>query len=135
MARILVIDDNPELGRAILKRLERAGHTGVLAADGNSGLAAFRAQPIDLVLTDILMPEKEGLETIRELRKDNQHVQIIAMSGGGYATGTDYLRLATTFGANAVLQKPFEQGELVDLVAALLDNAATDDSAPDHADL
>ena len=135
MARILVIDDNPELGRAVLKRMERAGHTGVLASDGNAGLLIFRAEQIDLVLTDILMPEKEGLETIRELRKENPRVPIIAMSGGGYATGTDYLRLALTFGANAVLQKPFEQHELIDLVSALLDQAAADPTAPKRADL
>ncbi len=120
MARILVIDDNGVLGRALLKQLEYAGHAPVLALDGNAGLAVFRAQPFDLVLTDILMPEKEGLETIRELRRDGVTVPIIAMSGGGYATGTDYLRLALKFGANASLEKPFEQHELIDLIAELL---------------
>jgi DNA-binding response OmpR family regulator len=133
MARILVIDDNLDLARALIKRLERSGHSAIMAADGNAGLAIFRAERIDLILTDILMPEKEGLETIRELRKENQVVPIIAMSGGGYATGTDYLRLAMKFGANASLQKPFEQHELVALVAELLGRPGTAEatSGPD----
>jgi DNA-binding response OmpR family regulator len=134
MARILVIDDNLDLARALIKRLERSGHSAVIAADGNAGLDIFRAQPIDLILTDILMPEKEGLETIREIRKENPLVPIIAMSGGGYATGTDYLRLAMKFGANASLQKPFEQHELVALVAELLGNGSADRPSGGSAD-
>ena len=130
MASILVIDDNLDLARAVVKRLERSGHSAVMAVDGNAGLALFRSQRIDLILTDILMPEKEGLETIRELRKESPDVPIIAMSGGGYATGTDYLRLAMKFGANASLQKPFEQHELVALVTELLGGLHSGPSTP-----
>ncbi len=123
MARILVIDDE-ELVRFTLKQaLEKAGHEVVEAADGNDGIAVCRRSPVDLIITDIIMPEKEGIETIVELRRDDPDVKIIAISGGGRIGTKDYLELAQRFGARQVLRKPFGRQELLDAVQETLDNA------------
>ena len=122
MARILVIDDE-ELVRFTLKQaLEKAGHEVVEATNGNDGIEIYQQSPVDLIITDIIMPQKEGIETIVELRRDDPDVKIIAISGGGRTGTTNYLELAQTFGARHVLRKPFGRQELLDAVQETLDN-------------
>lgn len=120
MARILVIDDE-ELARFTLREiLETAGHEVSEARNGNEGIAFQKAQPFDLVITDIIMPEKEGVETIIEMKRDCPGVKIIGISGGGRTRNLDFLKLAKQFGAMRVLAKPFTEGELLECVNACL---------------
>jgi CheY-like chemotaxis protein len=113
---ILVIEDHDAMAALIGTILAADRHTFVRAADGRAGLERFAAEPFDLVITDILMPNQEGLETIRRLVKLQPDVKIIAVSGSGRDGGFDYLRIAKEFGAMATLQKPFEAGDLLRLV-------------------
>ena len=120
MRRILIIDDDHHILLMIKKMLERAGFEVELASNGNRGLELFKRVPVDLVITDIIMPEKEGLETIREMRKLRSDLKIIAMSGGGKISSDNYLEAAKIFGANRVLGKPFSQKQIVTAVQDLL---------------
>ena len=120
MAVILVIDDEQMLRRTLRVILERAGHTVVEAEDGDRGLAAFKAERPHLVLTDIIMPNREGAETIGEMRRLAPDLPIIAMSGGGSRGGELFLTLAKRLGASATLSKPIRQAELVAAVEACL---------------
>lgn len=120
MASILIIDDDDILRATLARALEIFGHTVRQAADGNEGIAAYRAQPADLVLTDIVMPEKEGLDIIRDLRRDFPNLRIIAMSGGLAYDPKLYLHMAERFGATAVLAKPFDVEQLRQTVDAAL---------------
>jgi len=120
MARILVIDDD-ELVRATLKSaLELAQHEVVVAKDGRQGLANYQNGNFDLVVTDIIMPEKEGIETIIELRQQNPAVKIIAISGGGRTSNEIFLDVAKKFGAVDVLSKPFTPKQLLASVEKVL---------------
>ena len=94
MARILIIDDDEQVRRYLRKILEAQGHEVVAASDGKLGIELCREEPTDLIITDIFMPEKEGLETIGELRRDYPDVKIIAISGGGRTGNLDFLPLA-----------------------------------------
>src|SRR4051812_35167901 len=108
MARILVIDDNEDVRAVVCGALESAGHEVVHAADGARGVELQRRSPVALVITDILMPEKEGLETIVDLKQEFPQLRIIAMSGAGARLTANYLFMARDLGAHAVLSKPFE---------------------------
>lgn len=119
-ARILVIDDDPAILKIVRKILERAGHEVLEAGDGEKGLRLARQEAPDLIITDLLMPEMEGIETIQSLRDELPDVKIIAMSGGG-AMGTDtYLTDAEILGAHRAMAKPFTPEELVEAVEDLL---------------
>jgi DNA-binding response OmpR family regulator len=124
MAKILVIDDEQMLRRTLRALLERAGHLVVEAEDGNQGLAQFDLQKPDLVLTDIIMPDREGVETIGEMLRRAPETPIIAMSGGGSRGGDLFLTLAKQLGASATLTKPIRQAELIAAVDAALQPAA-----------
>lgn len=124
MARILIIDDEELVRMTVSQMLERNGHTISEAADGQKGLATLRENPVDLVITDILMPNKEGMETIAEMRQIYPDLKIIAMSGGGRIRNTDFLNVAEKLGADAVLSKPFRSQELRDTVDACLKSAS-----------
>ena len=121
MARILVIDDE-DVARGFISRcLARQGHEVIETADGNQGLAKFREVGADLIITDIVMPEKEGIATIVELRGDNFDGPILAVSGAcNSGRGGDYLKVAQKLGADAVLAKPFSSAKLMEHVTALL---------------
>jgi len=119
MARIIVIDDEPGICRIACAVLEAAGHTVVAYPDGRGGIAHIKKDPPDLLVTDLFMPEMEGLETIRLARDLQSQLPIIAISGV-YFEGGDYLEIAEKLGALATLRKPFLPGDLVDLVARLL---------------
>ncbi len=99
---------------------EDTGHDVTLAEDGAKGLKILNATLPDLVITDIIMPEKEGLETIREIKRDYPNVKIIVISGGGNLDVKSYFKIAQTFGADASLAKPFMPSELIILVDELL---------------
>lgn len=116
MAKILIIDDDQMVSATIELLLLKAGHSVTLAANGNLGVASFKANPVDLVITDIIMPEKEGIETIQEIRAISPKVPIIAISGGGRTKNYDFLRMANKLGANEVLKKPFANDELLSMV-------------------
>lgn len=120
MARVLVIDDDPRLREVIAALLREAGHQVDQAADGREGLERFTAAPAEVVLCDIIMPGREGLATIRQLREQAPGVPIVAMSGGGWASPEDYLTLAREMGASLTLHKPFARRELLAAVGAAL---------------
>jgi len=125
MKSILVIDDDVQVRQLLRLMLEQAGYMVFDAADGNEGIKRFHADPTDLVVTDIIMPEKEGIETIRELRRDYPGVKIIAISGGGRVSAGDYLKTAESFGVHRTFTKPFEREELLEAIEELLSVSAT----------
>jgi len=108
MARILLIDDDPLVRNMIRQILELDGHSVVDASNGAVAMRVWSEQPADLIVTDILMPEKDGLEVIRELRRQCPEVKIIALSGGNRKIGFDTLAVASRFGAAATIEKPFQ---------------------------
>lgn len=120
MASILLIDDDDVVRSVVQRTLATMGHSVTAARDGVEGLALYQSAPADLVLTDLIMPGKEGLELIMELKKKNRAVKIIAMSGGGRVDAVDYLKIALQLGAGRVLQKPFTIDELTAAIADLL---------------
>ena len=120
MANILVIDDDPFIRDVLKQTLDRAGHAVVLADDGEEGLRKFREQNFDLVITDLIMPKKEGVETIAELKRVAPSTRIIAISGGYRLPAENYLKIATTLGVNGTLIKPFEKNELMTTVDEVL---------------
>ena len=124
MPQILLIDDDPTLRRALRIALEKSGHHVAEAANGREGLAAFSAHPADLIVTDIIMPDVEGIETIRRLRGQSKRVPIIAISGGGRGSAEDYLLFAKALGATQVFEKPFDIDTLRAAVASLLKASA-----------
>lgn len=123
MARILVIEDEAILRNLLKQVLTHMGHEVEEAGNGHEGIARFRDGDIDLVVTDLIMPEKEGLETIQELKKIRPGAKIIAMSGGGRGSGLDYLVLARQLGADQVLAKPFSNQDLAMAVDGVLGGA------------
>ena len=120
MARILVIDDDGQVRGAIRRILERAGHTVLDAADGEAGIRVYRERPADLIITDIFMPERDGIETIQQLRREFPGVKIIAISGGDRTRSMDLGKDAELLGASRSLRKPFELTELLKAVSELL---------------
>jgi two-component system, chemotaxis family, chemotaxis protein CheY len=119
MAKILIIDDDKMVRDTLRMLLTAAGHHIIVANDGKQGLKAFAEIQPDLVITDILMPEKEGVETIGDIRKISK-VPIIAMSGGGRVGNMSFLTVAQQFGANRTFAKPFQIDELLNAVKELL---------------
>ena len=120
MPKVLVIDDEAGVRDTIERTLLRAGCELVLAEDGRRGVALFQREAPDLTITDIIMPEGEGIETIRAIRKLQPAAKIIAMSGGGMISSADLLYLATRFGACEVIAKPFDPDDLTARVARCL---------------
>lgn len=116
MADILIIDDDDVFRDVLASALEHAGHVVRQAVNGIEGLQKFHQQPAELVITDIVMPEKEGLDTIRDLRREFPQARIIAMSGGLAHDPKLYLHMAEKFGATAVLAKPFALADLKKVV-------------------
>ncbi len=119
-ARILVIDDDPSVRGMLVEMLRREGYEVDDAEDGRVGMRRFKEHPAALVITDVLMPEQEGLETLMQLRHSAQPVKVIAISGGGRVGPDAYLTSARTLGADAILAKPFGREELLELVSKLL---------------
>lgn len=120
MTKIMVIDDEEDNRFTIREILEFAGFSVVEAANGNVGIALQKSSPCDLVITDMIMPEKEGIETIRELKADNPNLKILAISGSGHTNHGDLLETAKQVGATQVLSKPFGETELLQAVRKCL---------------
>ena len=118
MAAILVIDDDPDVRELVMTTLKAAGHEVSMATDGRQGFQQFRSNRADLVITDLFMPNQEGLETIKQLRTESPDVRVIAMSGK--PTGGTMLSVAQHLGAVAVLPKPFLPEELLKVVEQAL---------------
>ena len=123
MAKILIIDDDVGMRRTASRILRRGGHKVVEAGDGVEGLCIFRTELPDIVVSDIVMPKKEGIETILELRRENPALLILAISGN--LTGsTNYLRFAEKLGANGTLAKPFRAADLLREIDNLMRRSA-----------
>ncbi|MBW2109022.1 MAG: response regulator [Deltaproteobacteria bacterium] len=121
MIRILVVDDDVQILRSLRDVLQREGYEVLEATDGKKAIQLCKAQAIDVVITDILMPEKDGLETIKTLRRDYPGVGVIAMSGGGnWLEWRDCLSMAGMMGAKRILSKPLSTKEVLDAVCAVL---------------
>jgi len=129
MASILIIDDEEDIRDALQMVLESAGHDVKVASNGNEGVELQRKTPADLIITDIIMPEKDGVTTIKEIRDEFPGIRIIAISGGGGVqpveyvpeaiTTTAYLAAAKEAGADRVFTKPFEREDLIQAVEDL----------------
>lgn len=120
MSTILVVDDDTQVLEVMSEMLRLEGHTVAVAENGQQAVEQIRDRRFDLVITDLIMPEKEGLETIADIRKHHSRMPIIAISGGGRVGPTDYLETARFIGANATLAKPFGRQELISTVSNLL---------------
>jgi len=120
MARILLVDDDTLVRDSLTFALEDAGHEVVPAGNGDEGLAALERETFNVVILDILMPEREGIETIREIRKRWETLPVLVISGGDKSGWRDSLGMASKLGATDTLAKPFPASELVQRVARLL---------------
>jgi len=135
MARVLVVDDE-DIVRALIRRiLSMDGHEVLEAANGKLAMRLFRESSPDVVITDIIMPEKEGLETIMEMRQEDPDVKIIAISGGSYllGPGQNIVETAARMGAARVFTKPFDLKALSAAVRDLLAEPSPPPSAPSTA--
>jgi CheY-like chemotaxis protein len=123
MPNILLVDDDESFRNMLHKTLERAGYQVEDAPNGQAALEVYQQRPSDLIITDLVMPEREGLETILELRRLYPSVKIIAMSGGGRINAKNDLIMAKKLGAKQTLAKPFSHQEILDVVAQVLQAA------------
>ncbi len=113
MNRLLLIEDDCSLRRLLAQMLTRAGYTVYEAANGRGALKLLASMPIDVVVTDMIMPDMEGVETIRLLRREYPAVKIVAISGGGINSAESYLEIAQKMGVHRTLAKPFMPAELM----------------------
>lgn len=118
--RVLVVDDDEAVRTSIRLALESRGYEVHEACDGDEGVFLQRSSPFDIAIIDMMMPNKEGIETIRELKSMFPALAILAMSGASSAFAKiNYLEMAMVFGASAALEKPFEGNELIDAIAEI----------------
>ena len=120
MARILVIDDDASICEIVRAMLGKAGHVVTAASNGRLGLASLAREPVELVIADIVMPEMDGIETVRRLRSMTRPPRIIVMTGGSREGAMDQLAAARSLGADATLTKPLRAQHLLDTTAELL---------------
>jgi len=119
-ACILIIDDEESIRDLLSQMLSRAGYQVINAKNGKEGMKICREQKVDLIITDIIMPEKDGIEMILELRNDFPDLKVIAISGGGRLGPDGYLEMAQKLGAHRTFFKPFSRKEILDAVEELL---------------
>jgi CheY-like chemotaxis protein len=120
MARILIIDDEPQIRSMLRLMLERVGYEIAEAPDGIEGIRKYRENPADLIITDLIMPNKDGIGMIIDLKKEFPKVKIIAMSGGGVNRPEGYLDGAKKLGATRTLTKPIVRDEMLKAVKETL---------------
>jgi CheY-like chemotaxis protein len=118
---ILLVDDDNQFRTMLSEALTGEGYQVQEASDGREAIQLYGAHPTDLVITDLVMPEKEGLEMITEMKALFAGVKIIAISGGGRGGAKDYLKMAKAFGAQRVLGKPFSHDEILEAISQVLD--------------
>lgn len=116
MARILVIEDEALVRFALCDTISGLGHEIIEATNGSEGMDVLNKEPVDIVITDIIMPVKEGIETTIEIRRAFPSIKIIAISGGGRAKNMQYLNIAQQYGAHYILKKPFKNKELTSIL-------------------
>lgn len=116
MAKILLIEDEKIVRMAIKHKLNNEGHDVVEAEDGGEGIEMYRKDPADLIITDIIMPGKEGFETIRDFNEEFPDAKIVAMSGGGTDNSKNYLDIAKEYNVFDVFEKSFEWKEMLQIV-------------------
>ena len=121
MPRILIVDDEIQIRTMLRRMFEREGYEVIDAPDGKVAMSLHREEPADLIITDLVMPGTDGIETIIKLRKGFPEVKIIAMSGGGLVGGEDYLMMAKGLGAMRTFSKPIEREEMLKAVRELLE--------------
>jgi CheY-like chemotaxis protein len=121
MVHILLIDDDDQFRTMLRQLMERNGYEVTEASGGKEGIRLYRENPKDLVITDLIMPGKDGIETIRELKKEFPDVKVIAVSGGGRLGPQDYLHLAKMLGARRTLTKPINLTELLNAIEEILE--------------
>lgn len=119
-ARVLVVDDDPSILKGLCAAFERVGIFADTAVDGAQALKSLMSSAPDLMITDIIMPEREGLETIMAARASAPDLKIIAMSGGGRVDSGEFLGVARALGADAVLRKPFRPSQLIALAQEVM---------------
>ena len=121
MGRILLIEDDDAIRQLLMENLARDGHAVTTAGNGREGVERFRPGAYDLVITDLVMPEKEGIEVVQDLRARDPGLKVLAMSGGGhFGAAETYLRLASLLGAGRVLAKPFTPAQFLAAVKEAL---------------
>ena len=120
MLKILIIDDEAPVRKLLKKLFEKNNYEVLEAANGIQGIKLFNEQHPDLIISDLIMPEKEGLETIREIKKSNPDVPIIAISGGGLADPKIYLNIARNLGAVRTFSKPIDNEILLSTIKEIL---------------
>ena len=120
MAHVLVVDDEDQIRKLIRLVLQQEGHTVVEASNGKRAIQHIQEAAIDLMISDIFMPDMDGLELIRFIRKTNSRIKVIAISGAGKEGPDLYLNIAEQFGADAILIKPFAPAQLIEKVSELL---------------
>lgn len=119
MPKVLVIDDDDAIRKFLTALLKKNGFDVVDAPDGLQGLKAFNSEGADIVITDLVMPDKEGLETIKDIKKLQPDIPIIAISGGGIIDPDTYLTLARNLGASCTFSKPLDRSKLIEKVKEL----------------
>lgn len=129
MESVLIIEDDEFVQKMLKQTFERAGYHVATAANGAAGIQLYESridllEPFDVVVTDLIMPEMEGIETITRLRKSNPGAKVIAISGGGRNEPEDYLHLAQKLGAVYTFTKPVDRDALLQAVSELIDTAA-----------
>lgn len=117
--RILVVDDNADMRESLRMLLGQLGYVTEGARDGQQALDLQRRRPFQVLITDIFMPGKDGIETIEAFRREWPQIRIVAMSGGGTLATRDYLGLAPDIGADAILRKPFTLETLQEVLNSL----------------
>lgn len=120
MPTILIIEDDTEVRAYLDSLLERSGYDTHTAANGKEGVAIFKSADIDVVITDIIMPEKDGIETIMDMKRARRDLKVIAISGGGRAEPENYLHSARLLGADRTIKKPFTNEDILTAVGELL---------------
>jgi len=135
MTRILVVDDNAQVRMTARALLEAAGHEIVEAVSGRTALDTLRTEVVDVVLTDVFMPDTDGIELIHALRRQSPEIPIVAMSGGGHNDGKDVLAVARLFGASATVQKPLTQRRLLSAIRRATMPPTTDTDPASDLDL
>lgn len=122
MNKILLIDDDNHFREMFAELLKRENYQVIESNDGRNANHLYNEHKPDLVITDIIMPDKEGIETILDLKKQNPHIKIIAISGGGRTNAMDNLRSAKLLGASITFEKPFDNKEILQSIAELIES-------------
>ena len=123
MPSILIIDDDDSVRESLRRTLHKEGYTIMEASEGRRGLKQLECQPVDVILLDMFMPDKDGLETIMALRRTHPGMKIIAMSGGGFKGRVDVLDVAKKLGVRRTLAKPFTREELIEAVEQVVNGS------------